>query len=60
MAELSRTRPGSDPQQIVSEALELALEEIKGSLVSAYPPNDQEMPSLDDAMNFLRRHTPPE
>jgi hypothetical protein len=57
--ELSRARPGSDPGQIASEALELALEDLLGCLPSASPPGDEEPPSLDEAMAFLRRHTPP-
>jgi hypothetical protein len=57
---LAQTRPGSNPAQISSEALELAIEELKEALSSAMPPDDDsaETLSLDAAMTFLRRHTP--
>lgn len=57
---LAQTRPGSNPTQISSEALELAIEELKDALSSAMPPTDDptELLSLDAAMTFLRRHTP--
>ena len=51
-------RPGSDPSQIASEALEMALTEMEDRLPSASPPN--ESLSLDAAMAFVRRHTPHE
>jgi hypothetical protein len=54
---LSALRPGSDPSQIASEALEMALTEMEGRLPSASPPNDQL--SLDAAIAFIRRATPP-
>jgi hypothetical protein len=56
---LSDLRPGSDQSQIASEALEIALKELENSLPSASPPDDSEAFSLDQAMAFLRRHTPP-
>jgi hypothetical protein len=56
---LSQARPGSDPQQIASEALELALKDLIDSL-PAEPLADQDEPfSLEDAMAYLRSHTPP-
>ena len=57
---LSRAKPGSHPAQIRSEALELAIEELKEALSSAMPPDDDsaEPLSLDAAMTYLRRHTP--
>jgi len=57
--ELSRMMPESDQQQITSEALELALEDLKGCLDSEFPAGENEAPSLDDAMAFIRRRTPP-
>ena len=60
MEELRPARPGSSPSQISGEALELALEDIQGSLSSGFPPGDNEPPSLEEAMAFIRRHTPPE
>ena len=56
---LSRLKPGSDPSQIASEALEIALQELQDSLPSASPPDESEAISIEDAMAFLRRHTPP-
>ena len=57
---LAQTRPGSNTAQIRSEALELAIEELKEALSSAMPQEDDraEPLSLDAAMTFLRRHTP--
>jgi hypothetical protein len=54
---LSRARPGSHPQQIASEALELALRELEASLPPASPPDESETFCLDEAMAFLR-HKP--
>jgi hypothetical protein len=54
---LAETRPAGEPQ-IASEALELALKELEGSLPSESPA-DGETLSLDEAMAFIRRHTPP-
>jgi hypothetical protein len=56
---LSQARPGSDPSQIASEALEIALRELEDSLPPESPQNEDEPLSLDAAMAFLRRHTPP-
>jgi len=54
---LDQARPGSDPCQIASEALEIALKELEDGL-PASPPDDNETLSLDAAMEYLRRHTP--
>ncbi len=56
---LSQAKPGSDPSQIASEALEMALKELENCLPSESPPNDNATLSLDEAMAFIRRHTPP-
>ena len=56
--QLSRARPGSDPAQIASEALEIALSELEGRLPPVSPPPEDEAPSLEEAVAFLRRHTP--
>ena len=53
---LSQTRPGSDPSQIASEALEMALKEMEDRLPSASPQDGNEALFLDAAMAFLRRH----
>ncbi len=54
---LSRAIPGSDPSQIASEALELALKDLEDRLPSGSPRDGQEALSLDQAMAFIRRHT---
>jgi hypothetical protein len=58
---LSREQPERAPSQIASEALELALQELRDALPAESMPNDDstEPLSLDAAMAFLRRHTPP-
>lgn len=57
---LSEQKPGSDPSQINSEALEFALRELQQRLSSEPAADDREPPGLDAAMTFLREHTPPE
>lgn len=56
---LGRERPGGHPTQVASEALELAIEDLRALLHSALQPTGAEPLSLDAAMSFLRRHTPP-
>jgi len=56
---LAQQKPGSDPSQIASEALEIALKEVEDCLPPASPPQEDDPLSLDAAMTFLRRHTPP-
>ena len=56
---LSQARPGSDPNQIASEALEIALKELEDCLDSASPPDESDPISPDGAMAFIRRHSPP-
>ncbi|HUY92975.1 MAG TPA: hypothetical protein VMV10_29870 [Pirellulales bacterium] len=59
MTQLAETRPGSDPSQLSSEALELALHELEESLPPPSPQNEETEPlSLDVAMMFLQRHMP--
>ncbi len=57
--ELAQTRQGSHPSQIASEALELAIEEIRDRLASASATDEDDALSLEAAMGYLRRHTPP-
>ena len=64
MAELRQANPGLDPNRISSEALEMALQDLRDSLdglPSASEPNgaETETLSLDAAMAYIRRHTPP-
>jgi len=54
---LSQAKPGSDPSQIASEALEMALKELEDRLPSASPRDEREAPSLDKAMAYVRSHT---
>jgi hypothetical protein len=56
---LDRARPGSDPGQIASEALEMAVKELTDFLHSAPSPEDSEPLSLEGAMAFIRGRTPP-
>jgi len=56
---LSQARPGSNPSQIASEALEIALEDLENCLDSESPPDEDEPISLEEAMAYLRGHTPP-
>jgi hypothetical protein len=60
MKELAEARPGSNPSQLSSEAMELALNELEECLPPASPPGDDSMTtlSLDQAMAFLHRHMP--
>jgi hypothetical protein len=57
--QLGQARPVSDPSQIASEAMELATAELQDRLSSESPTDESEALSLDAAMNFLRRHSPP-
>ena len=56
---LWQTRPGSQESQIATEALELALKDLEDSLASASPPDEDSPLSLEAAMEFLHRHSPP-
>lgn len=54
---LTQGHPGSDPSQIKSEAMELALKSLEDSLPSVSPPNEDQELSLDAAMAYLKNHT---
>jgi hypothetical protein len=56
---LSQEKPGSDSGRIASEALEIALRDLQDSLPSESEDGSEAL-SLDEAMAFLRRPTPPE
>jgi hypothetical protein len=56
---IASRRPGSNPAQLASEALELAVEELTNRLPSAPAVEEAETFSLDEAMNYLKRVTPP-
>lgn len=56
MQTLRSTRPASQPAQLSSAAMELAVQELRDSLQHA---SDASGPlSLDAAMEFIRLHTP--
>lgn len=57
--QLAQARPDSDDRQLSSQALELALQELEASLPSELVQGESGPLSLDEAMAFLRRHTPP-
>ena len=57
MDRLSQARPGSDRSQLSSEALEIALKELEEDLSSASKA-DEDGPTLDGAMAYLKRLTP--
>jgi hypothetical protein len=54
---LYQAKPDSDPSQIASEALEMALKQLEDRLPSASLRDHQEALSLDEAMAFIRSHT---
>ena len=53
---LSQEKPGSDPSQIASEAMELALQELEDRLPSGQV-DESEALSLDQAMAYIKAHT---
>jgi hypothetical protein len=59
METLAPLRPKSDRSQIAGEALEMALEELHQALQQEFSADAPEPLSLDQAIAFLRRHTPP-
>ena len=54
---LAAAKPNSQPNQIASEALELALKELSDRLPPASPPHEAEPLSLDGAMAFIQSPT---
>ena len=56
---LAQAKPGSDPIQVASEALEIALEELEERLPFGSPRRDSAPLSLEAAMAFIRSHTLP-
>jgi hypothetical protein len=59
MDELAQVKPDRDPAQMASQAMELAIQDLRDSLPSASEPTDaEETFSLDPAMAYLTRHTP--
>jgi hypothetical protein len=56
---LAQMRPGSDRNQLYSEALELAFKELEDRLPSASGHQESDRQFLDAAMLFLRKHRTP-
>lgn len=54
---LTQLRPRSAPNQIASEAMEMALKELQGRLPSASLQDEHEAVVLDAAMMFMRPRT---
>jgi hypothetical protein len=54
---LGQQRPGSNQEQIASEALEMALKDLEDRLPPASQHSDSEALSLDAAMASIRNHT---
>ncbi len=54
---LATATPGSDPRQISSQALELALKIMKDHLSAESPRDEDKALSLDEAMAFIRNHS---
>jgi hypothetical protein len=61
MDSLERQRPGRDPTQFSSQALEMAVQDLRDALPAGSTSNAEaaaEPLSLDAAMAYLHRHTP--
>ncbi len=56
--EFRQANPDRDPAQISSEALEMAIEDLRASLPPESSTDETETLSLDAAMAYIRRHTP--
>jgi hypothetical protein len=54
---LLQTKPESDPSQIASQAMELALKDLQDRLLSESNQPESETLSLDQAMAHISRHT---
>jgi len=52
-------RPGSEQTQIASEAMEIAVMEMEDRLRAESQADDHSPLSLDAAMAYIRKHTPP-
>jgi hypothetical protein len=56
---LQQAKPDSDPSQIKSKALEMALKDLEERLPAPSPEEDSEAPSLEGAIEFIRKRMPP-
>ena len=55
---LAQANPGSDPVQISSEAMEIAIKELEDRLPSVSAQDEMEPLSLDKTMAFVLTHSP--
>jgi hypothetical protein len=58
MTALLRRRGATNPSQLSSSALEIAVQEFRDALPPEMTGNEAELLSLDEAMDFLSRQTP--
>jgi len=54
---LAQAKPNSEPSQIASEALEMAIKELEDRLPPVSPPDEGEPLLRDKARAFVRSHT---
>ena len=54
---LSEPKPQMDPDSRSSSAMEIALVDVVNRLQAAYPPDEQEQPSMDAVMAYIRTLT---
>ncbi len=57
METLSQSQPGSDPSQISSEAMELALKELEDRLPGESPQDECGLPELEQVTAYLIQPT---
>lgn len=57
---LTQAQPDSSPNQILSAALELAVRDLEELLATEAAMTDLPAPSLEAAMEFVRRHSSPD
>ena len=55
MKDLGQRRMGTDTSQLSSSALEIAVQEFRDALPPEMSFDEEEIPNLDDAMNFFTR-----
>ena len=58
METIWQSSPGSDPAQVSSEAMELAIRDLEERLPPVSQADEMESHSLDQAMAFVRNPTP--
>src|SRR5262245_40596059 len=54
---LAKENPGSHPSQIAGEAMEMALQDLEDRLPIESLQGEEEAPSLDQAMAYIRNRT---